>query len=149
MEKNLNTFTFNYILKLPNVPFWKKEKIEKFSYLRFMEYIERMKVLNGIDGSNQTLIQSIMYENLYSKSKWMLLLSFFASLKCIFSKQKSFRQKILLPSTLLISNGLLMTGLYSVRQALFVTYLKNDLLKTENMNEVNDYLVFSKKFSPI
>ena len=42
----MNTYSIKYLLKLPNIPMWSKEKTAKFSYLKFKEYIENIRIKN-------------------------------------------------------------------------------------------------------
>ena len=145
----MNTYSVKYLLKIPSIPIWTKEKVAKFSYLKFKEYVEKTKALNGFPESNPLLQQYFFYDSLFSISKPILLLGLASSLKTILSKNHTLKRKILYPSLLLIPTSLMSIGFYSLKQILNVSFIKKDLIQSENKQELDDYITFSNYYSPI
>ena len=145
----MNTYSIKYLLKLPNIPMWSKEKTAKFSYLKFKEYIEKTKALNNLPDASTILQQYFIYDQLFAISKPILFLGIASSIKTVLSKNHTIKRKLLFPSLILIPTGMLSMAFYSLKQILNVTFIKKELLKSESKQELDEYIKFSNYYSTI
>lgn len=149
MSKYANCFTIKYLLKLPFVPLWPKDKIAKYTYLKYLEQLEKAKVLNKLEGANPLLEQYFIYDHMHFISKPVFFIGALYSIRLMFSKRLTIPKRIIFPAMILVPTGLMSSALFSLKQMIHMTYVKKNLLKTEDQKEIDDYLRFSYYYSNI
>lgn len=149
MSKYSNSFVMKYLLKLPIVPLWPKDKIAKYTHLKYVEQLDKAKTLNKLEGANPLLEQYFIYDHMHYISKPLFFISALYSIRLMLSKRLTLPKRIIYPMLILVPTGMMTSALFSLKEMIHMTYIKRNLLKTEDQKEIDDYLRFSYYYSNI
>jgi hypothetical protein len=134
-----------YVLKLPEMMNFEKEKVALYSYYEFVEYLEKAKAIHHLEGANPILSDYLYFNGMFQVSLPITLVSFIFAYQVIRSNKLSKIKKIVYPIFLLFPTLFLTTTCYLQKATANAKFIQTELLKSEDPELLREYFKFKSQ----